>query len=175
MPIPTHRGQFRYVESDHDGGSTYQCLWCLNMIGAKDDPSYWNFCPKCGKSWFTKLQCRDHHTPRWFYDRWGNSAKYGTRVITTVAECSASDLKYYSNAPDQWEWYFEVRSTTNDSCLLGHPEEWGRWGYAYSIEYSPNHNYRYAKSMLKQYRLGHEPSVYSHWKWEYRATLRKFT
>ncbi len=85
------------------------------------------------------------------------------------------DLPWYYYKKPTLEWYFEVRSTTTDSCFDWKTTEWGEWKYEYKIEYSLHHNYMYAKSMLEDFRLRHEPSYCDSWKWEYRATLRKIT
>ena len=63
------RGQYRYVEYDDDGCDRYQCLWCFNDFVMRDNPEYWNFCPKCGRSWFKKADCRPREIPRWAWDR----------------------------------------------------------------------------------------------------------
>jgi hypothetical protein len=65
-----HRGQYRYVEYTDDGCSIYQCLWCKCTFETRDNPEYqWNFCPKCGRSWFKKADCRPRNIPRWAWDR----------------------------------------------------------------------------------------------------------
>ena len=152
MPTPTPKGQYRKVRYDDDGVTIYQCLWCLGTIRIADDPQYgWNFCPKCGKSWFTRLQCRDHEIPRWVYDRYGNNPPH--------------DLQWYSKRPKATAiWVIESRTKWKD-------QDWGAWGIEFDSEHEPlRKNFRWAKSMLEQHRLRHDPD--DDWMiHEYRARL----
>lgn len=139
MPIPTSKGQYRRVRYDDDGVYVYQCLWCLQTIRISDDPQYgWNFCPCCGKSWFRKLDCRDHEIPRWVYDRWGNNPPH--------------DLQWYCKRVEPLAvWVFECRTKWFS-------DEWGEWKLEYDSEKDPcNPDYRWAKSTLEQFRLRHLP------------------
>lgn len=96
-------------------------------------------------------------------------------VMTFGGEVWANDLPYHWDKEPALEWYFEVRSTTFDSWPDHAVVEWGEWGFEYKSPYSFHHGYKYAKSMLSQFRLGHENPICDNWKWEYRATLRKIT
>ncbi len=168
MPIPTIKGQYRKVEYTDDGCSNYQCLWCLNTMEIRDNPRYWNFCPKCGRSWFTKLECREHWQPRWFYDRWGEYSDHDVMVMTTAGEVWANDLPYYFHLEPTLEWYFEVRS----DCFDG---KWSEWKNDYKYQYDFKHGHKFAKNLLEKFRLDHGDGPRIGWKWEHRVTLRKIT
>ena len=154
MPIPTQKGQYRYVKYEDDGVSCYQCLWCLNTIRIADDPQYgWNFCPKCGKSWFKKLQCRDHYVPRWYYDRYGNHGPY--------------EVPMYGRRPAETsKWLIEYRSQWEG-------REWSDWQYECSLKKDPCvSDYKWAYSALNQCRIRHDAND-DFIRYEYRVRLVK--
>jgi hypothetical protein len=106
---PSIKGQYRRVHYCDDGVTQYQCLWCMNHIQIRDDPQSWNFCPKCGKSWFTRLRCRDRGYPRWAWDLWGDEPPVGARFHP--------EHKY-----PEWKWVIEERITWPG-------RELGEWTY----------------------------------------------
>lgn len=66
-------GAYRKIGYQDDGVTKYACMDCKNVFNFADDPAYYNFCPKCGMSWFKGFECREHWVPRWYYDRYGNN------------------------------------------------------------------------------------------------------
>lgn len=160
------KGQYRKVQDTDSGCSIWFCLWCKQSLETRDNPerSRWCGCPFCLKSWFTKLQCRDHHTPRWYYDRWGNEPTCGIKVITTIGEFEPDDLRYYSRNQEPKRWYFEYRSKCPES-------NWEKWQYEYSYQWSPINNYVFARQILEQFRLQHLPRYRGDIDFEYRARL----
>lgn len=110
-------GQFRKVQYTDDGCYMWQCMWCKNMIEIRDDANYWNFCPKCGKSWFRRLRCRGHETPRWAWDRYGDNNPPGIRF-------------YPKHKYPEWEWVVEERTKWRG-------QEWSEWKF--ERNYKVNH------------------------------------
>ena len=152
------KGQFRYVEYTDDGCSIWQCLWCRNTIEIRDNPEWarWCFCPKCGRSWFKKMECRDHWVPRWYYDRWGNGN-----------DPDAPDPDFMScrgmEKPTK-RWVIERRTK-----WFNNP--WGRWEYMWSIDKDPyRSDYQKAYSSLQYHkdRPGSDATQR-----EYRVRLKK--
>lgn len=157
MRTPTTAGQYRYVKYQDDGVSQYQCLWCLRTMNIADDPQYgWNFCPKCGKSWFNKLECRPHDTPRWAWDR------YGTDVH--------NHPPYHKYIRPTREWYFEERSRW-PNCR----EEWSEWAHEFRSEYTKLGQWRWALSILRQLQLDGKPEFDGDFEFEYRVSIRNKT
>jgi hypothetical protein len=106
---PTLKGQFRRVRYTDDGCHRYQCLWCLQSIEIRDDPQYgWNFCPLCGKSWFKRLECRDHDTPHWAWERFGPEEH--------------EHPPYYVYKQDRYRIVIEERTKW-------HEKDWGEWHF----------------------------------------------
>ena len=71
-------GAYRKIGYQDDGITKYACMDCKNTFYFGDDPAYYNFCPKCGMSWFKRFECREHGIPRWYFDRHGN--EYDHRI-----------------------------------------------------------------------------------------------
>lgn len=160
MRTPNSKGQYRKVRYADDGCYIYQCLWCLGTIAIHDNPHYgWNFCPKCGKSWFKRLECRDHEVPRWYYDRWGNGDS--------------------PDAPDLWRFYKRPESTATwyIECRVKWPNRpWDEWKHEYSCDKDPcNPDWQWAKSALSMCRARHDPDEETGFdlKFEYRARLER--
>ena len=167
MRTPTSAGQFRYVRYSGDGCGIYACCWCDRTIEIRDNPEWagWNFCPKCGKSWFTKLQCRPHNTPRWYWDRWGDDPTAET-VNTFSGELQVSDLRWNSRPKPQWEWVIEER-------VQWEGEPWKEWSYqtSHPVEVGELGSWQMVKSRLECYRgrVSDRPTLV---KFEYRARVQ---
>lgn len=73
-------GAYRFVQYLDDGVTQYQCMDCKNMFAFRDDPATYNFCPKCGMSWFKRLHTRPHDLPRWVWDRYGEDYPFGLNI-----------------------------------------------------------------------------------------------
>lgn len=72
---------YRRVKYLGDGVNQYQCLDCKNTIDVySSDLSGWNFCPKCGTSWFTMMVTRPRDVPRWAWDKWKDEIPLGVRL-----------------------------------------------------------------------------------------------
>jgi len=154
MPIPTSKGQYRYVKYEDDGVSIYQCLWCLQTIRIADDPQYgWNFCPCCGKSWFTRLQCRDHEIPRWAYNIWGNDVPH--------------DVSLYGPwRPETRQWVFECRTKWPD-------REWSEWKFEHSSKKDPHKpDWQAARWTLNRLRERHNNDCGFDVLYEYRVRIQ---
>ncbi|MCI0564667.1 MAG: hypothetical protein MN733_39875 [Nitrososphaera sp.] len=154
MRIPDLRGQYRYVRYTNDGCNIYQCLWCLSTIESHDDPNYgWNFCPKCGKSWFSRLECRAHEVPRWYYDRWGNGDNPDSPALS----------EFYKRPASQATWVIEWRSKWFH-------DEWTMWNHEYSIHKNPCYpDWQMIRRTLVDFRSRHDSDDCI--KFEYRARL----
>ena len=156
MPTPTSKGQYRKVRYSDDGCYVYQCLWCLGTVEIRDDPHYgWHFCPKCGKSWFNRLECRDHEVPRWYYERWGNGDD--------------------PNAPSVYEMFpprQESRATWVIECRAKWPnQDWGDWSRELDFAKDPHRpDWQRVRSQLAMCRGRHEPDD-DFIQFEYRAKL----
>lgn len=106
---------YRYVRYADDGASVYQCMDCKNTFEIRDDPAFWNFCPKCGRSWFGKFECREHYIPRWAYNQYGNDIPYGVRLHpetkTPTLRWKIESRAYYRPSPTRearvTPWAFE--------------------------------------------------------------------
>jgi len=149
-----HNGQYRKVESGHDGEATFQCMWCKRTIVIFDNPDYWNFCPLCGKSWFKRMECRPRYHPRWHWERYGHECNgpswYGKRVMPTS------------------EWVIECRTKWFD-------DPWGEWEFEYAHDKDPcKPDWQWARSTLQYHRERHDRND-TGIQWEYRAYLRKKT
>ena len=154
MKTPTIKGQFRRVRYTDDGCNIYQCLWCMNRVEIRDDPSYWNFCPICGKSWFTRLQCRDHETPRWAWDRYGHD--------------DANHPAYHTYKKDERQWVIESRTKWTG-------EMWGIWHHetTISVRQGKLGVWRDAQYYLNQCRARASVEDGMGVQFEYRARLEK--
>lgn len=151
------KGQFRKVRYSDDGCTIFQCMWCKQTIEIRDNPDYWNFCPKCGKSWFQRMQCRDHEIPRWYYDRWGNGEEPGA---PSVYELCAP------RKPSTATWVIECRTKWFD-------DPWGEWKHEFSGDKDPcKPDWQWAKSMLEYHRGRHDCGD-DQIKFEYRVRLEK--
>lgn len=156
MPIPTLAGQYRRVRYSDDGCDIYQCLWCLGTVEIRDNPNYgWNFCPKCGKSWFTKKNCRPTTVPAWAWNRYGDD--------------DYNHPPYWKYQKATHEWYFEHRSK------WGVDDDWGEWKYEFKTDYERLGEWKYAADMLRRFRLDHQPLYDGDFRYEYRVSLRKKT
>jgi hypothetical protein len=156
MPIPTQAGQYRRVRYSDDGCDIYQCLWCLNTIEIRDNPEWskWNFCPKCGKSWFNRLQCRPSTCPAWAWNRYGPD--------------DHNHPPYWTYPKATHEWYFETRHRWSPD------DEWSEWHYEWKSDHDKLGEWRYAAEMLARFRADHQPRYPedTH-RSEFRVTLRK--
>lgn len=167
---PTSAGQFRKVRYTDEGCYSYQCLWCHNQIEIRDNPQYgWNFCPICGKSWFTQLQCRDHDTPRWYYDCWGERAEPEDRVTLSTGEVMHPDsLPFWGRRLEpKRKWIIEERTKWFD-------KDWGEWKFEYAPTiYSLMGSWRFVKSGLQVCRDGvdRHPDEPISVQFEYRARI----
>jgi len=143
-------GQFRRVEGTDNGCARWQCMWCKQMMELRDDPemSRWNFCPMCGKSWFTKLECRLHWVPRWAYEKWGNRPPY------------EANIHCHKNHEATAIWVIEWRSD-----FMG---GWGDWTLEIECEKDPcKPDYLWVYSILQQKRADRQFGV----NYEYRFRL----
>lgn len=172
MPTPTSKGQYRRVRYTDDGCEIYQCLWCLGTIEIRDDPNYgWHFCPKCGKSWFTRLQCRDHEVPRWYYDRYGNRGSYDVKVKlhgqSCLKEVPTADIPMYAQKKQSTHrWVIEWSSKWPD-------REWCPWQREYdSLKEPYMSDYKWIYSILNQCRLRHAGNE-DFIEYKYRVRLEK--
>jgi hypothetical protein len=134
------------VEYTDDGCSIYQCLWCKCTFETRDNPEYqWNFCPKCGRSWFKKADCRPRNIPRWAWDRGIREYQEGL---------------YPPWKEDKQVWFIEWRTRWEG-------EEWGEWrpdGKVYGNDWQS------AARQLAYRREGKRPDdVIQH---EYRARIK---
>ena len=119
MRVPTLAGQYRHHKYTDDGCDVYTCNWCEKSVEVRGDPirSGWNFCPKCGKSWFTREQCRSHDEPRWVFelggDEWdGPRWVYKQDNLRLVIE---ERTKWPDN---EWgDWHFESSHRVNFAQL----------------------------------------------------------
>ena len=165
-------GQYRKVKDTDDGGSVWSCLWCGQSMELRDNPEWsrWNFCPLCGGSWFNKLVCRDHHTPRWYFDRWGDpNGRYGDKVKTTTGEHDPYQLigKCHEKPEPQAVWVIEERTKWFD-------QPWSEWRLEWDMAKDPcKPDYQWALSQLRQCRLRvADSNVYEDdVKYEYRLRL----
>ena len=151
--MPTDAGQYRKVRCTDHGCTVYQCLWCLGTVEIRDDPNYgWNFCPKCGKSWFHRLKCREQGVPRWYYDRWGNGE-------------SLDAPRIYENRPQPTaKWVIEWRTKWFNA-------PWGEWEQESSRDKDPcNPDWQWVRRILTDYRTRHD-DLCKNIKFEYRAKL----
>lgn len=149
---PTIKGQYRRVRYTDDGCTIYQCLWCMNRIEIRDDPVFWCFCPKCGKSWFTRLECRDHDTPAWAWNRYGS---YDCEHPT-----------YYTHHKDEYWWIIEERTKWPNS-------EWSGWHHetCCRVEFGTVGAWRIAQQQLNMCRAS--VALTEGIEFQYRAILRK--
>lgn len=160
MPTPTTKGQYRKVRYTDDGCTVYQCLWCLGTVEIRDNPHYgWNFCPKCGKSWFNRLECREHGIPRWYYDRWGNPDDN-------------------PESPNLWELYNRPPESTSRwviECRTKWPgDDWGEWTHEFSTDKDPcKPDWQWARSTLAYHRDRHDNDGSGFCEFQYRARLVK--
>jgi len=109
MRTPTLAGQYRRYQHTSDGCAIYICNWCERSVEVRGDPiSGWCFCPKCGKSWFTRQECRDHDTPRWVWNLVkSNHYDYCVPYPKTRYKWVAMERTKWGS--DQWgEWKFEA-------------------------------------------------------------------
>lgn len=153
MRTPTLAGQFRKVKYTDDGCSVYSCCWCDQQIEIRSNPDYWNFCPGCGKSWFTRLQCREHNRPRWHYD--------------LGEDCR---LPYFFYENDVLQVVIEERTKWPD-------KDWSDWSYEGSrrINFGQLGIWSIMKSHLEFYRSHSKPRFDGETtvKFEYRARLER--
>lgn len=159
MPTPTSKGQYRRVRYADDGCTIYQCLWCLGTIEVRDDPQYgWHFCPKCGKSWFDRMECRESGVPRWFYDRYGNHGPLEVRMHPA------------SNRATH-EWYFESRyrwGETEKDPAGG----WSKWSLEFAADHDKLGDHKWAFQSLQRLRDKHTKH-FGGLEHQYRVTLRR--
>jgi len=147
------RGQFRRIRFIDQESAVYQCLWCKRTTTTSDNPDYWNFCHFCGKSWFTRLQCRDHDVPRWFYDRWGNAGTLDhIRLFPKVPrghyrEVSVRDLLHWAHISlSRSDWVIECRTYRTNTG-------WSEWSEEASWGKDPNKSdYMWAYQKLQAAR-----------------------
>jgi hypothetical protein len=144
-------------------------MWCKNIIEIRDNPDYqWSFCPKCGKSWFNRKDCRERGTPKWFYERWGNWA-HPWQGATIACEdgskwVSAEQLRAAIHPPKKFtsHWLIERRTKWVDD------DAWGEWEYYEAKEKDPNiPDWKWAYSMLQNERSFGSDRI------EYRVRLVK--
>ena len=166
MRTPTLAGQYRRVRDTDDGCTIYSCCWCDRAVEVRDNPQYWNFCPNCGKSWFTKLQCRPTTVPRWHWDRFGDDYKYYDKVQTSGGEVEVYSLQWYSRKPKSTAvWRIECRTKWPK-------DEWGSWEYEYSTDKDTTKpDWMWVKSVLNGCRGRHDGNGYPGIKYEYRAPI----
>lgn len=151
MRVPTPAGQFRRLKYTDDGCSVYICCWCDRSIEVRDNPEFWNFCPKCGKSWFKRLQCRKTTTPRWYYDRF--KGRESDKVKLFSGEVSITSLEYlcYKSPESKATWVFERRT----KWLL---DVFSKWEVKMRSPHDSLHEYKWAKSMLNYFRTQQDKS-----------------
>jgi len=161
MRTPTWAGQYRYVRYDDDGASIYACNWCDQSICIRDDPDYYNFCPRCGKSWFNKERCRSQETPRWVWDRYKDEAPH--------------DLRTYVYKGDQYKIVIEERTKWGD-------DPWGDWHWETDsrVRFGRLGIWRDIKQSLNYARMRVSPTVTDldgdpvfNIQYEYRARLER--
>jgi hypothetical protein len=130
-----HLGQYRKIEYTDDGCSRYQCMWCKGCVEIRDDPKWgWNFCPKCGKSWFEPMACRRRHTPRWSWDRY--KGNYDATVMTTEGEKRVGECEHpwhYQPSKATKKWIIERRVMYRREPL----GEWYDWEQVREKEKDP--------------------------------------
>ena len=142
-------GQFRRVRYTDDGCSIYQSMWCKCSFETRDDPEYqWNFCPKCSRSWFKKMECRDHDTPRWVWDRYRDDPHVDW---------------YRPPKKATYRWVIEGRSQWPEMGKV-----WGSWGHHNNVY---GNCWQDAKRQLEQERAYHAPSYDGDIVWEFRARI----
>ncbi len=104
--------KYRRIGYMDDGVTRYACMDCKNEFCIRDDPRYYNFCPKCGTSWFGQYECREHYVPRWYYDRHGNHGPHGLDMYPEPFQHTRA-------------WLVQVRTR----FIYKNPvsDEWGPW------------------------------------------------
>lgn len=162
MRTPDLSGQYRQVEYSDEGCYIYQCLWCLGTIEIRDNPQYgWNFCPKCGKSWFTKKYCRPRNVPRWYWDHFGDPEDDPS--LPPV-------YSLYKRQEPTNHWVIEWRTNW---CAKRLGEDWGDWHLEERIPHRPHkQTYLYVYRRLKMLRADRDDDGDSI-KFEYRARLEE--
>jgi hypothetical protein len=143
-----HRGQYRYVEYTDDGCTRYQCLWCKSMMEIRDDPTYWHFCPRCGKSWFNSADCRPREIPRWAWDRGHREWQWGLHP---------------ERREDPQVWFIECRSKWGD-------DPWSEWKNEQKVY---GNCWQSARQQLSMLRGRHDDRDDDWVKFEYRAITRR--
>ena len=147
-----HLGQYRKVEGGYDGDSVYQCLWCKNTVRICDDPAYWNFCPKCGKSWFKRMRCRLAWVPRWFWDKYGTNDRDAKYPMYSQKKAPTSQWVLWSR--HRWEG-----------------EEWGDWEVDHKYDKDPyNPDWKWALQLVRGSRWDQQVGAIEV---EYKMTLEK--
>jgi hypothetical protein len=66
--------KFRFIQSGNDGWAFFECLKCYGKWAGESEG--FCYCHFCGTKWEDQLVCRDHHTPRWAWDKWGEEWYY---------------------------------------------------------------------------------------------------
>jgi hypothetical protein len=147
-------GQYRDLASDEGWVYKYQCMWCMNVSYSGESGRYWNFCPKCGKSWFQKKECRHPSIPRWAYEKWGNNPPHEANI-----HCHP---RHEATAI----WVFEWRSNVFHT-------PWSPWAIEYDCDKDPVKNdYKWAYSTLQRMRAD-KNGPYDRGHYEYRVRLVK--
>lgn len=109
MRTPTIAGQYRLVRHTEDGCAIHQCLWCLKKFETRDNPAYgWNFCPACGKSWFTRLMCRPQTIPRWQWDLYGDEDVDTQMPVKQHTKYWHIECRIFDHYRNKWgEWFID--------------------------------------------------------------------
>jgi predicted RNA-binding Zn-ribbon protein involved in translation (DUF1610 family) len=147
-----HLGQFRKVNYTDDGCTLYQCMWCKSAVEIRDDPTYWHFCPRCGKSWFKAMDCRPHNMPRWVWERGGEEVPYPW---------------YPPHKKPTHKWIIEERSR-----WPGIRDEWSDWEFEEEVY---GNCWQYAYQTMNRLRADRAPSYDGDFIFEYRALIRRDT
>lgn len=157
------QGQYRRVRYSDDGCDIYQCMWCKRTVEIRDNPDFgWNFCPKCGKSWFKRLMCRPNTVPRWYWDYFGDpEADHTKPAIWELMPEPAKPTK---------QWVIECRQ----SWLCPHTNadwgDWDAWSVVQSIPKKPfESDYMYVYRLLRQMRACDEDREFV--RYQYRVRL----
>jgi hypothetical protein len=118
------------------------------MIEIRDDPTYWHFCPRCGKSWFKAMGCRPRSIPRWAWDRGIHEWQDGM---------------YPRQKKPTHKWIIEERSK-----WPGIRDEWSEWKWEQEVY---GNSWQYAYQTLNRLRAQNAQRHESDFIFEYRARI----